>query len=1122
MDERIEENLELFKSLFKGREDVFAVRWEREGKSGYMPAYLIDWNQFKTHKAKGGTLKDYKNKEYAPLTNQRILNHLSGNEIVGVYPLLQNNNSWFIAADFDQSTSKTKRWIDECRVFMLECEKHNLPVYLERSRSGSGGHVWMFLEKPYPAFKSRQLFIHLLRSSGVISEVENNSNFDRLFPNQDAHAGKGLGNLIALPLQRNAMEKGNSCFIHPENLESFPDQWMFLATIQKVKTTLLDELYESIFATKPTSPTIEVVASDFLNGDLPIILSNQVVMPVFGINPLVLKYIRDNLNFMNVDYLIKKRMGRNTYGTQIYFETVEKNENTMVMPRGVIGKLLRYCNEQKITYRLEDKRIRLEPVKFTSSISLYDYQKEAVEIANKKDFGVIVAPPGAGKTVIGLEIVARKQQPTLIIVHRRQLFDQWVDRIQSFLGIPKFQIGRIDGGNFEIGEEITVGMIQSLQAPNLTDKDKLYRAFGTIIVDECHHIPAKTFRAVIQHFHSYYLYGFTATPIRKNKDEKLIFIHIGDIIHEVIIRVTPNQNKQLSVTIQNTELFTPFNTSTDKIETLLNILIHDTARNEMIVEDIKREVKAGRKILVLTERKAHVNILHQYLKGICETITLTGEDSEQSKKAKLHLIDSSDFQVLIATGQFIGEGTDIGVLDCLVMAYPFSFEGKLIQYIGRVQRSPVAPVIYDYRDYRIEYFSNLFKQRNKYYRKLPKVRQLANPDEILLIFQGAGFYINTTGILLPVDCIDLPLPVEEFNEGVIWRIRVNSYNEEEGELCGEVIDYDFPISNVTDTKQGSFYFYGIERIKFRSLDTSSFLRSVVLKHQRIIETKRIEDDKKEQVPAEYVVLKTMKVPIGKINFLFGSVSFPIFIEELNEEIIFEIANPDIRPEFAAIRDYFIKALKKKLISVHITVKYTASQILLSTAKSEDIDSINAHMIDTVRFEFVKREIFKGKGRATDDQSIHTMEDFLSSYGEGQKLFLSETALFDDVANIKNSKHYLQLKYLSSRHEASVLKLRFVLQPFSFLFLLGAEKKYHIIWETLNSEQATYIWHVDRTRESLRVALGEIEVILRGIKQNGRQAFLEKESDNFSRIVHDYTDANKGFVAWKGALEEKLT
>ncbi len=1115
----MEQNLDLFKSVFKGREDVFAIRWERDGKGGYIPAYNLNWDEFKMHKAKGGTLQNFKNKQYTPLTNHRLLNHLSGKEIVGIYPLLQDNTSWFIAADFDQSTAKTSHWADECQAFMLECEKHNLSVYLERSRSGSGGHVWMFFEEPYPAFKSRQLFIRLLESSGVISEADKNSNFDRLFPNQDMHSGKGLGNLIALPLQKKAMENGTSCFIHPENLESFADQWMFLAAIQKVRNKTLDELYEAIIVTKLSNPPNEPIAANSLNGEVPIILGKQVILPRLGLNPLLTKYLKDNLNFLNVDYLIKKRTGRNTYGTQMFFETVEQKENTIVMPRGVIGRLLRYCNEQKIAYRLEDKRIKLESVKFTSSISLHGYQHEAVEITNKKDFGVIVAPPGSGKTIMGLEIVSRKQQPTLIIVHRRQLFDQWVDRIQSFLSIPKFQIGRIEGGKYEIGEEITVAMIQSLQTPNLPDKDKLYHGFGTIIVDECHHIPAKTFREVIQHFHSYYLYGFTATPIRKNKDEKLIFIHIGDIIHEVIIPITSNQNKQLSVTIQSTELFAPFNVSTDKIETLINILIHDTARNEMIVQDIKREVRTGRKILVLTERKAHVDLLHQYLKSTCETITLTGEDSEQSKKAKLQLIDSGEFQVLIATGQFIGEGTDIGVLDCLVLAYPFSFEGKLVQYIGRVQRSPVAPIIYDYRDCRIEYFNNVFKQRNKYYRKLMKSGQLTNLDEILLVFQGAVFYINTTGVLLPVDCLDLPLPVEEFKDGVVWKLRVNSYNTEEGELFAEIIDYDFPLSKVTDVKQGSFYFYGIERIKFRSLDTSGFLRSVTLKHQPFIETKEIVDDGKEPVPVEYVVLKTMKVPFSKINFLFGSVSFPIFIEELNQEIIFEIANPDIRPEFAAIRDYFAKALKKKLITASITIKYTDRQILSVTAKSEDIDSINNHMIDSVRFEFVKREIFKG--RTADDQSLHTIEDLLSSYDEGKKLFSSEASLFDDILNIKNSRHYLQLKYLSSKHETSVLKLRFVLQPFSFLFLLAGEKKYHIIWETLDSEEATYIWHTDRTRESLRITLVEIEVILRDIKKHGRQTFLEKENANFSKVVHDYSDAKKGFVAWKGILEEKL-
>jgi hypothetical protein len=263
----------------------------------------------------------------------------------------------------------------------------------------------------------------------------------------------------------------------------------------------------------------------------------------------------------------------------------------------------------------------------------------------------------------------------------------------------------------------------------------------------------------------------------------------------------------------------------------------------------------------------------------------------------------------------------------------------------------------------------------------------------------------------------------------------------------------------------------------------------------------------------------MKVPFWKINFLHGGVSFPIFIDAINQEIMFEIANADIRPEFAAIREYFAKALKKKLIDVNITIRYTPNQIISATAKSEDIDNINAHMIDSMRFQFVKREILKGK--ATNESSLHTMDHLLSSNKEAKKMFSSEKALIDDILSVKNSKHYLPLKYLSSKHEASVLKVRFALQPFSFLFLLSGENKYHIVWETLDTEEATYIWHISRTREALRIALNEIEIILNSIKETGRQNFLEKDKGSFSRIVHDYSDAKKGFVVWKGLLEERI-
>lgn len=210
------QNLEIFNSLFKGRSDVFAIRWERDGKSGYMPAYVLDWDEYKIHKSKGGTLKDFTNKQYAPFTDKRIINHLEGKEVLGIYPLLQDNTSWFIAADFDQSIAKSELWIDECRAFILECGKHGLPVYLERSRSGKGGHVWMFFEEPYAAFKSRQLFTYFLKSSGIISERNKTSNFDKLIPNQDSHSGIGLGNLIALPLQKKQLRAAIHVLYNPK------------------------------------------------------------------------------------------------------------------------------------------------------------------------------------------------------------------------------------------------------------------------------------------------------------------------------------------------------------------------------------------------------------------------------------------------------------------------------------------------------------------------------------------------------------------------------------------------------------------------------------------------------------------------------------------------------------------------------------------------------------------------------------------------------------------------------------------------------------------------------------------------------------------------------------------
>ncbi len=1115
-----DELINILLSFFKGREDVFAIRWEKEGKSGYMPAYDLNWDEYKIHKAKGGSLKNFDNKRYSPLTKQRIINHLEGKEIVGIYPLLTDNSSWFIAVDFDESLSSKRTWIEECKIFIKECEANNIPAYLERSRSGKGGHVWIFFDKPYPAYKSRNLLVKLLEQSGIISPFDRNSNYDRLFPNQDYHSGKGLGNLIALPLQKIPLESKNSCFIDAENLQPIPDQWEYMKTFNRVSTSHLNEIYERINSSSVSLPNTNNVSDSILH----ISLAENIEIKSKYIDANLISFLRDNLNFINSEYILKKKLGKSTYRIETYFKAMIEKENKIFIPRGFIGKLLRYCKEQKVHYYLHDNRKKLTEAKFNFKASLYEYQEPALAAAEKKEMGIIVAPPGSGKTAIGLAIAAQKKQPTLIVVHRKQLFDQWIERIQSFLGISEAHIGKIVQGKQKIGTLITVAMIQSLSAIKLDSS--LFTSFGTIIVDECHHVPAKTFREVISRLSSYYLFGLTATPIRKGNDERLIFVHIGDVIHE--IKNNLHKNTQLSLIVRDTDLFIPFDLKTDNSETLYKALIHDARRNQFITEDIQAELTTGKKVLVLTERKEHIESLQQFLKNKCEVLTLSGDDIGTVRKIKMKQVKNGQFQVLIATGQFLGEGTDITNIQCLVLAFPFSFEGKLIQYIGRVQRSENIPVIYDYRDLHIEFLENQFRQRNKYYRKLMNTGNLNKYDELLLIFDGDFVIINSSDCRLPISCLDIETPIERFKDGVTWLVQVLSYSDDNGELTTEIINYE--ANPATDVSfQGKFQFLHIEKIRFRTINTAYLLRSVHLQHTSVNNSAAEQPSKfiieptpqtAASKPIDYSLKKNMKVPFGKLQFKQALVSFPVFIEELGQEIYFEIQNPDVRPEFEAVKEYFSKVLKKKLISAQLEILYTDKEILSVNAVSEDIDKINSCLIDTVRFEFVKKG-FTNYSSKTKTTALNTIDVILEDNKEARKIFKSDQQIVDDILSVKNSRHYHQLKYLSTQHLSQVLKLRFILNPFSFLFLLNGETKYHLVWETLNSEEATYIWHFDKKIEALRIGLKEIDRILKEIKQTGKQDYLKKDHPDFSRVMHNYSDDKSGFVSWKGMLENCL-
>jgi superfamily II DNA or RNA helicase len=1000
MNEDLSFQVQILKSIFKGREDVFAVRWEKpsipggqKAKSGYMPAYSYDPYLYRTHKIMGGTFQNYKDKTYLQLTEKEIEKHLKGEQQIGIYPLLSDNTSWFLVADFDK-----ENWIEAARLFIKACQNMGFPAYLERSRSGNGGHVWLFFEQAYPAIKSRKIFISILEQAGVFSMFDKSSSFDRLFPNQDFHSGRGLGNLIALPLFKKSFAEGNSCFLNIGTLQPVPNQWQFLQELKRIALPELDRVFQEISGS--SIPSVQSTNS----GKLVILLNNIVRISRDGMTTLLINFLKEELNFANSAFIIKKKIGKGTFGTERYFKLVEETDREIIIPRGFVGKLIRFCREHQIDYNFFDERKKQIPTTFSFNAQLREHQQKAIDGISRKDLGVIVAPPGSGKTIVALRIISDKLQPAMIIVHRRNLLDQWVERIEAFLGIPRSEIGKIGQGKSKVGKRITVATIQSLTKElKKNDGEGIQSAFGIIILDECHHIPAETFRNSISKLQTFYLYGLTATPFRKYNDGKLIFAYLGEIISELTAGDI-NSSRKPKIFIRNTELDIPFNSKTDNFETLSKIMVHDSLRNKLILEDVKAEIAKGKRVVIITERKEHIDSLFQYLKQAYETITLSGEDSEFNKKAKWKVLKDGSFQALITTGQFFGEGTDLQNINCLFLVYPFSFEGKLIQYIGRVQRSEVTPIIYDYRDIKIDYLNKLFLKRNTYYRKIDKQATL----------------------------------------------------------------FDEPIDEISNSE------------------------------------------------ITLTIDKTVKISIEALDFRFGRVAFKYKVHEMNYELEFELENHSLRPEFDVLKPYFSKAINSDNIQVAIYAEFENGNLVAQQATSADVEKINQEVIEGVKFKFITREIIGHKHIARSNLlTVKELQDGKQElYANGQKLL-------EEILNTKDFKHSQQLRYLAGRHEGMILKIRFVLSPFSFVFLLSGELQFHIILETLDTEEATYLWHADKNKPALVSTVKQIDQQLALIRTKGRQAFLDSNPENFSRIVHDYSDEKKGFIIWKDLLEEQL-
>lgn len=986
--------MELFKSLFRGRQDVFALRREKGNKAAYRPEYRYNWMQLQRHIDNGGTFASFKGKKPSPLDDKQLRMHLSGSQFIGVYPLLKDNTSWFIAADFDK-----ENWAEECRKLIVACEGNGIPAYLERSRSGNGGHVWIFFDRAYSAVRSRRILLTILRQSSLFPEYDKTSSYDRLFPNQDYHSGKGMGNLIALPLHGHSVKQENTCFVDGQ-LHPYPDQWAFLATIRRVSTDHLDSIYEPMHSGPGPGTTPPVP------GKLIISLSNSIQITRQAIPVTMRKFLKSELNIYNKKYGINKNNNKSTRGMVRYFNFIEETDDLLIVPKGFTGELLRFCKQQNLKYEFKDKRRKHKTINFTTNFQLRFHQVKAIEAASKKDFGIICGPPASGKTVMALQIIADKKQPALIVVQNKQIFDQWVERIEAFLGIPGKEIGKIGQGKARTGKAVTVAMIQSLNKQLEKDEgNELTGTFGTVIIDECHHIAAPTYYRTIAKLTTYYQYGLTATAFRNDGEPRLLTIHLGKIIAE-IKEEEIEEYKRARVVIRETSLDVPYNDKTDQFETLSRVLIHDSSRNRLIINDVIAELNKGRKAVIITERKEHIGTMYQYLKQAHEIITLSGDDTEKSRKEKWKLLHEGHYNALITTGQFFGEGSDLKNASCLFLVYPFTFKGKLIQYIGRVQRSEITPVIYDYRDRKIEYLNRRFLKRNKYYRSLERHATL----------------------------FDDPVP-----------------------------------GRATAPESG--------------------------------------------------IKKKIRVPIAELDFRYGAIAFIYRVPGTSRELEFEVENDAVRPEFDVLKPYFSRQLKSSRVEVEIFAEFEDEFLVSQSARSEALERINNEIIESVKFRFLEQDIVSKQYSGEKNDAL--LDINMLQEGLDTSYYKTGESLLEDLLQDKKVKHHRQLRYLASKHEGSILKLRFVLNPFAFAFLLAGKDQYHIVLETLDTEEATYIWHFDNNKKALPGQLEQVNRDLDTIRTKGRQAFLGNHSANFTRLIHDYRDERKGFVVWKDRLEERL-
>ena len=747
----LDERVALFMSLFKGREDVFARRWfsKSTGKAGYQPVCVNEWRRGVCDK------KTYKcaecpNRDFAPLTSQDVYRHLEGKDenccdVVGLYAIMPDNNCSFLCTDFDDKSCK-HGYKDDVLAFVGVCRDWQIPYAIERSRSGNGAHVWIFFEEPLPAFKARRL------GNAILTEAMNRdgrmsfNSYDRFFPNQDRMPEGGFGNLVALPLQGQARKNLNSVFVDDDFL-AYKDQWTFLYNIKKLREDDVDKLlnlhvneeFGALSTSSESKPWVTPTPQDVTKADfyatMEIVKADKIYIPLKSISAKVLNHLKRIAAFKNPEFYSKQALRLSTYSVPRIISCFDITDEYLAMPRGCEDAILSFLNDNNVKYSITDETSHGKKISVTFTGKEREEQTDAINALLTYSNGVLHATTAFGKTVTAAAIIARKKVNTLILVHSKALLTQWHERLTEFLDInfketeePKKRgrkkvfspIGCLDSAGNSLHGIIDIALIQSCLDEN--GVKPFVQDYGMVIVDECHHVSSITFENVLKNIKAHTVYGLTATPIRKDGQQPIIFMQCGPI------RFSADAKSQITKQSFDRYLiprFTSYRSITEDRQTITAMyqsLSEDTVRNNLIVNDICKVVDSGRTPIILTNRTSHVTLLAEKLKTtIPNVITLTGSGTTKDKREallRLQAISPSEPLVIVATGKYVGEGFDYPRLDTLFLALPISWKGLVAQYAGRLHRENEGKKdvrIYDYIDIHEPVCDSMYRKRLKGY-----------------------------------------------------------------------------------------------------------------------------------------------------------------------------------------------------------------------------------------------------------------------------------------------------------------------------------------------------------------------------------------------------------------------